>query len=42
MVFVAGVVDDSLHEYEMRLLLLLIISLRRDDIHVENDMEMEC
>ncbi|KAH1250049.1 hypothetical protein GmHk_05G013297 [Glycine max] len=25
----------------MRLLLLLITSLRRDDIYVENDMEME-
>ena len=30
-------------EYKMRLLLLLLItSLRRDDIYVENDMEMEC
>ena len=28
-------------EYEMRLL-LLITSLRQDDIYVENDMEMEC
>ena len=29
-------------EYEMRLLLLLITSLRWDDIYVVNDMEMEC
>ena len=28
-------------EYELRLLLLLIISLRRDDIYVENNMERE-
>ena len=29
-------------EYEMRLLLLLIMSLRWDDIYVVNNMEMEC
>jgi len=29
-------------EYEMRLWLLLIMPLRRDDIYVENNMEMEC
>jgi len=29
-------------EYEMRLLLLLITSLRRDDVYVENDVKMEC
>ena len=29
-------------EYEMRLLLLLITSLRWDDVYVENDIEMEC
>ena len=29
-------------EYEMRSLLLLITSLRRDDVYVENDMKMEC
>ena len=29
-------------EYEMRLLLLLITSLKWDDIYVVNDMEMEC
>ena len=29
-------------EYEMRLLFLLITSLRRDDVYVENDMKMEC
>ena len=38
--FIHHIVNIS--EYEMRLLLLLITSLRRDDVYVENDMDMEC